>query len=166
MRTLDKQMYVDDFIVGEELPRLMKGPMTSLHLMRWSSAMENWHRIHYDQEFAREVDRLPDVLVNGSWKQQVMCQLVKDTVGPGGWLWRIRFEFRQMDPKGNTIIGGGRVVEVTEQDGLGYVLMDIHLKNQDDVITTQGQAVGVVPIRGGRPVPYPFTPPASGPVGW
>ena len=28
---------------------LRKGPLTTVHLMRWSAAMENWHKIHYDQ---------------------------------------------------------------------------------------------------------------------
>jgi len=72
----------EDVHVGMALPVLDKGKMTSLHIMRWSAATENWHRIHYDQTFARDVDGLPDVLVNGSWKQQVVCQFIKDWVRP------------------------------------------------------------------------------------
>lgn len=158
--------YFEDVAVGMELPQLVKGPMTTLHIMRWSSAMENWHRIHYDQRFAKDVDHLPDVLVNGSWKQQVFIQLGKDFVGACGWLWKIRFEFREMDPVGNTIIAGGKVVETAEYDGLGYVLCEIHIKNQNDVITSRGAAVGVLPKKGGKPVPYPFAPPDKIPVTW
>ncbi len=54
--------------VGTRLPELVKGPITTQHLMRWSSAIENWHRIHYDKPFAIEHDKLPGLLVNGSWK--------------------------------------------------------------------------------------------------
>lgn len=158
--------YFDDVSVGMEIPQLVKGPMTTLHIMRWSSAMENWHRIHYDQRFAKEVDKLPDVLVNGSWKQQVFIQLIKDFVGQRGWLWKIRFEFREMDPVGNTIIACGRVREAVEHDGLGYVLFDIDIKNQNDKVTSSGGAVGVLPVRGGKPVPYPFVPPEKIPVTW
>src|SRR4051812_5029230 len=105
------QTWFDDVTVGMELPKLAKGPMTVAHIMRWSAATENWHRIHYDQPFARDVDGLPDVLVNGSWKQQVCCQYLKDFAGREGWLWKIRFEFRDMDPVGNTVITGGKVEE-------------------------------------------------------
>jgi acyl dehydratase len=160
------QVYFDDVSVGIELPRLVKGPMTTLHVMRWSAATENWHRIHYDLPFAREVDGLPNVLVNGSWKQHVCCQLMKDWTGHEGWVWRIRFEFRDMDPVGNTIIGGGKVEEIAEHDGLGYARCSIYLTNQLDKVTTIGAAIGVLPKRGGRPVPYPFKPPEHSPVTW
>lgn len=160
------QIYFEDVTVGTELPRLIKGPMTTLHVMRWSAATENWHRIHYDLPFAREVDGLPNVLVNGSWKQQVICQLVKDFAGLEGWLWRIRFEFRDMDPVGNTVIGGGRVEEVAEQDGFGFAKCSIYLSNQEDRITTTGAAIAVLPKRGGRRLPYPWVAPAQCPVSW
>ena len=160
------QTWFDDIATGMALPRLVKGPMTTMHIMRWSAAMENWHRIHFDQPFAREVDGLPDVLVNGSWKQHVLVQLMKDFTGHKGWLWRIRFQFRDMDSAGNTIIAGGTVEECTEHDGLGYARCTLHLANQVDKVTTQGAAVGVLPLRGGRQVPYPFTPPDRCPVAW
>jgi acyl dehydratase len=161
-----KQRYFEDLEVGAELPRLTKGPMTTMHIMRWSAAMENWHRIHFDRRFARGVDGLPDVLVNGSWKQQVLCQLVKDFAGRHGWMWRIRFQFRDMDPAGNTIIAGGSVEELAEHDGLGYVRCSIFLANQLDKTTTHGAAIAVLPKRGGRAVPYPFVPPEVSPVTW
>ncbi|MDA8051819.1 MAG: hypothetical protein M0002_17760 [Rhodospirillales bacterium] len=161
-----QRICLEDLEVGTELPRLVRGPMTTLHIMRWSAAMENWHRIHYDQRFAREVDGLPDVLVNGSWKQQVLCQLVKDFAGRDGWLWRIRFEFRDMDPAGNTIIAGGRVEELAEHAGLGYARLSITLSNQLGRVTTRGAAIAVLPTRGGPAVPYPFRPPPACPVTW
>src|SRR5665811_1354019 len=89
----------EDVEVGSRLSQLDKGKITALHIMRWSAATENWHRIHYDEAFAQHVDLLPDVLVNGSWKQQVLCQYLKDWVGPTGWLWKIRFKFHDMDVK-------------------------------------------------------------------
>jgi len=160
------QWYFEDLDVGTELARLVKGPMTTLHIMRWSAAMENWHRIHYDQQFAREVDGLPNVLVNGSWKQQVLCQLVKDFAGRGGWLWRIRFEFRDMDPAGNTVIAGGRVEQLAELGDLGYARCSVYLTNQLDKVTTRGAAIAVLPKRDGPKVPFPFRPPARCPVEW
>ncbi len=140
--------------------------MTTLHIMRWSAAMENWHRIHYDHPFATRVDGLPDVLVNGSWKQQVMCQYVKDLLGPDGWLWKIRFQFREMDPQGNTVLAGGKVLQAVEHEGSGYVLLEIYLSNQAGAITTRGTAIGVVPAAPGKTVPYPFVPPNRTPVTW
>src|SRR4051794_30269334 len=116
-----KQVYFDDVNVGDEIPEVIKGPMTPAHVMRWSAASENWHRIHYDQKFSIEHEKLPDILVNGSWKQHVMCQVVKDWVGLGGWLWKISFQFRAMNPAWDTIIAHGTITKKYEQGGYGIV---------------------------------------------
>src|SRR5690349_5965968 len=97
------QVYFDDVEVGMDIPELSKGPMTPPHIMRWSAAMENWHRIHYDLTYSREHDKLPDILVNGSWKQHVLAQVLKDWAGEEGWPWKIGFQYRDMDIPGDLI---------------------------------------------------------------
>ncbi len=156
-----KALYYEDIDVGMEIPSLVKGPMSTIHLMRWSSSMENWHRIHYDYNFATQHEKLPDVLVSGSWKQQVLVQLLKDWVGHTGWLWKIRFQFRAMDLPGSILTAWGRVTDKYVIDGLGYAEVEIGLRNQHGQESTPGTAVVVVPLRDGRSVPYPFVPPAA-----
>jgi hypothetical protein len=41
-------------------------------------------------------------------------------------------------------------------DGLGFVTLRIVLTDQNDQVSTAGHAIGVLPVQGGRPVPYPF----------
>jgi acyl dehydratase len=154
------QIYYDEVEVGQELPQVVKGPMTGSHIMRWSAAMENWHRVHYDARFAAEHDKLPGLLINGSWKQHVLAQLLKDWAGAGGWPWKINFEYRDMDIAGDTITAWGKVTAKHVKGGLGFVELVIGLKNSRGVDSTKGSAVVVLPTRGGRPVPYPFVVPA------
>ena len=71
----------EDVSVDQEIGPLFKGPLTTAHLMRWSAAMENWHKIHYDLPFATGHDKLPNLLINGSLKQQFIVQLLKDFDG-------------------------------------------------------------------------------------
>ncbi len=153
------QIRFEDVELGTDIPALSKGPLTTAHIVRWSAAMENWHRLHYDYRYATEHDKLPDVLVNGSWKQHVLVQLLKDWVGPGGWTWKIGFQFRAMDLPGDTITAWGRPVRKYEADGLGFVELEIGLRNARGVESTKGTATVVLPMRGGRAVPYPFVPP-------
>jgi hypothetical protein len=149
----------DDVRVGAAIPGLSKGPIRTSHVMRWSAAMENWHRIHYDWPFATGHDRLPDIMINGSWKQHVLAQLLKDWVGTEGWVWKIKFEYREMDLPGDVINAWGKVTGKTERDGLGYIDLEIGLTNSRGVQSTRGSAVVVLPKRGGPPVPYPFVAP-------
>lgn len=39
------QRFFEDIDVGSDLPRQAKGPIATRHIVRWSAAMENWHRI-------------------------------------------------------------------------------------------------------------------------
>jgi len=157
----------EDVSVGQAIPSIVKGPMTPAHIMRWSSATENWHRIHYDWKFATEHDKLPDVVVNGSWKQHVLIQLLTDWVGESGWLWKIKFQFRGMNVPGDLLTAWGRVTGAEIRGAYGVVRLDIGLKNDKDAEGTPGTATVVLPRRGGSAVPYPFDsaclgPPANG----
>ncbi len=151
-----QQVYFEDVSVGQEIPPVQKGPMTVSHIMRWSASMENWHRIHYDKAYAVEHDRLQDVVVNGSWKQHVLMQLLKDWAGLQGWAWKVGFQYRDMDFPGDLITAWGKVTKTYERRGLGYVELEIGLKNSRGIESTKGTAVVVLPKRGGPRVPYPF----------
>lgn len=146
----------EQIAVGDELSPLARGPLTPVHLMRWSAAIENWHRIHYDAPFATGHDGLPALLVNGSWKQHLLVQLVRGWLGADGWLARIDFKFRAMDQVGSTLTAWGRVTETRTQGGYGVVECEIGIRDQDGRESTPGTATGVLPLRGGPAVPYPF----------
>jgi nitroreductase/acyl dehydratase len=140
---------LQDITPGLELPPVVRGPMSTAHIMRWSAAIENWHRIHYDRPFAVSHDGLPDVLVNGSWKQHVLVQLVSDWLGPTGRLAEISFAFRAMNVPGDVLTAWGQVEDVREEDGHGVVTMSIGISDQNGKETTPGTAVGLVPLKAG-----------------
>jgi len=151
----------EDIEVGANLPALEKGPLTTAHLMRWSSAMENWHKIHYDLPFAREHDRLPGLLINGSLKQQFLMQLLKDWVGANGWVWKVKFQFRAMNIAGETLQPWGQVTKKQRGPDFGLVHLEVGIRNEDGKESTPGNAIVAVAYRAGPPVPYPFVPPKS-----
>jgi acyl dehydratase len=146
----------EDVAVGNELPELVRGPLSTTHVMRWSAAIENWHRIHYDQPFAVGHDSLPALLINGSFKQHLLVQLVRGWLEPSGWLAAIQMSFRGMDLVGDTLTASGRVSEVRAADSFGLVICEVAIGNQRGEEGTSGKATGVLPLRSGPPVPYPF----------
>ena len=152
---------LEEVAVGDLLPPLTKGPMQSPQLMRWSAAIENWHKIHYDSRFAIGHDKLPDILVNGSLKQQFILQLLKDWAGSAGWAWKARYQFRAMNLVGETLFVWGKVTAIRDLGPYGLVDVEVGITNGDGKESTPGSGVIVLPHRGGPPVPYPFVPPAS-----
>lgn len=154
-------MKFDDVQTGMELVPLQKGPLGPVHLMRWSASMENWHRIHYDRTFAVEHDKLPDVLINGSLKQQFLVQLLRDWAGEGGWLWKASFQFRAKNLVGETLQAWARVTHTERGPDFGLVHLEIGIRNDEGLQSTPGTAVVALPYRDGRPVPYPFVAPEA-----
>jgi acyl dehydratase len=152
----ERGLLFEDVHVGDLIPPLRKGPMTTMHLMRWSAAMENWHRIHYDVPFATEHEKLPGLLVNGSWKQHILAQLLKDWAGPGGWVWKIRFQYRGQDLAGDVITASGAVTGKQEKADYGLIACGISIRNSRDETSTEGTAVVALPLRGAGPLAYPF----------
>ncbi|QIL80013.1 acyl dehydratase [Diaphorobacter sp. HDW4A] len=158
---MQHSMCFEDVQVGQELPVLEKGPLTTAHLMRWSAAIENWHKIHYDLPFATEHDKLPALLINGSLKQQFIAQLLKDWARPAGWVWKISFQFRAMNVVGETLEIWARVTELQRAPKFGLVHLELGIRGPDGKDSAPGTAVVVLPYRNGLAVPYPFVPPAE-----
>lgn len=159
--TAPARLDFEDVSVGQELARLRKGPLTTTHLMRWSAAIENWHKIHYDAQYATEHDRLPGLLVNGTLKQQFLAQLLKDWAGREGWVWKLSFQFRAMNLVGETLHAWARVTALHRFEQFGIVDLDVGLVNDEGKESTPGTARVALPLRGGPAVPYPFVPPAQ-----
>ena len=153
-------MIFDDLAVGQEVGPLRHGPFTTAHLMRWSAAMENWHKIHYDQPFAVDHDKLPGLLINGSLKQQFIAQMLKDWAGADGWVWKIRFQFRAMNLVGERLAMWGRVTALQREASYGLAELELGIRNEAGLESTPGSATVALPFRDGPPVPYPFVPPS------
>jgi acyl dehydratase len=151
----------EEVSIGDDVGPLCKGPFTTPHLMRWSAAMENWHKIHYDRPFTTEHDKLPGLLINGSLKQQFIAQLLKDWAGRAGWVWKVNFQFRAMNLVGETLTIWAKVKNKRETPAYGLIDLDVGIRNEKGVESTPGSAVVALPYRGRDPVPYPFIPPAK-----
>jgi acyl dehydratase len=142
--------------VDDVIEPVVYGPLTVMHLVRWCAAMENWHRIHYDERFCQEHEGLPGPLVNGSWKQQILAQLLKDWAGPTGWLLALQYQFRGMDTLGATLTARGRVVGIEARGEHGDVRCEVELVNASGDATTVGEAVIRLPLTGAAPLGIPM----------
>ncbi|WP_417725704.1 hypothetical protein [Salipiger sp.] len=137
---------------------LTRGPLRETHLMRWSSAMENWHRIHYDLDFSLNHEKLPGLLISGSLKQQFIVQLLSRWAGPSGWLVSASFQFRAMNVVGETLTAWAEVTGLDEKSDHGLVTFDLNIRNEAGKDSTPGKGVVALPLSAGRPVSRPFVP--------
>ena len=153
------QRCFEEVSVGEQLPPVVKGPMTTTHLVRWAAANGNYARIHWDLPFAQSEQGLPNVVVNGSLKNQYLGQLLVDFAGEEGWFKRFFVQHRGMDFPGDVLTASGVVTGKREADGFGLVDCTVQLTNSRGEQTAAGEATVVLPRRGqSLPLVWPEEP--------
>ena len=143
-----RQRYFEEVAEGTDLSPVVKGPMTTTHLVRWAAANGNYARIHWDLPFAQLHQRLANVVVNGSLKNQFLGQLLVNFVGDEGWFKRFYVEHRGMDYPGDVLTASGTVTSKEERDGFGYVFCQVTLSNNRGEQTASGRATVILPKRG------------------
>ena len=78
---------------GEIVREVTVGPV---QMFRYSAATFNGHRIHYDRDYARDVEGYPGLVVHGPLIATMLLEFLQAQVAPGR---RVeRFEFRAMKP--------------------------------------------------------------------
>lgn len=152
------------FAAGEPLPPLRKGPLTSAHLVRWSAAMQNWEKIHYDERYARDIAKLPGTIINGSLKQHFLAQFLTEAFDGRGWVFRIDYRFTGMDLVGQSLEVQGKVSSVRGIGAYTLVAVDLAIFNIEQArITTAGTGLVVLTSDGilvdaidPAAIPHPF----------
>ena len=155
--TIGTVRYFDDVSVGDQLPEKVQ-KLTIPVMQRWVASTETLRRDHYDEKYAIEHDGIPGAVLSGSFSQAYIWQLLFNWVGPDGWVYKASQKNAMMVHPGTTLTFFATVTNKYEKNGLGYLELDLGLRRDDGVVPVPGTATVVLPVRGGRPVPYPFVP--------
>jgi acyl dehydratase len=164
----------DQAEVGEELPRLIKGPQTpsgevalesyfgfymmgnqvafkamekhpKLFIPNEQGSPEPPQRIHWDNGFAQRTMGLPGAYDLGIGRLSWMCQAVTDWMGDEGVLRMIDVQYRGFLYMGDVTWCHGKVKSKYEKDGRALVELDLWTVNHLDERTTIGTALVELP---------------------
>jgi acyl dehydratase len=138
--------YWDDVDVGDDI----EGPTLTLDwttMVLQVSGSQDWSTVHHDPDFARESGH-PEPFYNTGWTAALLARTITDWMGPSGWLCRLEFQMRQMNVRGDTVRGRGRILEKhLGPDGGHLVELDVWLENDRLGVTTPAKAVVNLPVR-------------------
>ncbi|MGR3511431.1 MAG: hypothetical protein ACU0GG_01605 [Paracoccaceae bacterium] len=84
-------------------------------LVAYSAITQNGHRIHWDREFCRSVERYPDLVVHGPWLATLLASVLVPVPGPR------RYTYRATAPVFTTtpfrVVEDGSSARVERSDG-------------------------------------------------
>lgn len=149
--------YFDDVAVGDRLGPRVTGPVTTSHIVRFSTSVETFYPLHHDADWVRERG-MPGILVAGPFKHALLVGVVTEWAGPEAFVREADCSHRGIDYPGCTLTASAVVTRTWEEEGLGHVECRTALTTADGAETSYGRVVVVLPRRGHGHVVKVFEP--------
>lgn len=105
--TFQKTLSADELRVSDPVPPLAK-TFTTVDLVAYGAATWDWHRLHYDLEYARSV-KLPNVIIDGQAYGAVFARAALDWLGPKAFIRTLSLKYRSMAFAGDALVTEGAV---------------------------------------------------------
>jgi hydroxyacyl-ACP dehydratase HTD2-like protein with hotdog domain len=140
------QVFYEDVHTGDSLPPLAV-TVDERQLFFFSAATYNGHRIHYDKDWAREIEGYDDVIVQGPLQAALLARAITDWVGGRGRLVEYAVQNRAIAFAGEELTFGGVVTGKRLADDTGLIDLDIAGRRGNTVLMP-GTATVALPLRG------------------
>jgi hydroxyacyl-ACP dehydratase HTD2-like protein with hotdog domain len=142
---MTEKLCYEDVETGSAITPLTVTP-TETQLFFFSAATYNGHRIHYDKDWARDVEGYDNVLVQGPLQAALLSRALTDWIGGDGRLVAFSVQNRAIAYPGQELTFGGVVTGKRLTDGQALVDLDIFCRRGDDVLMP-GTATVALPRR-------------------
>jgi len=138
-------VYFEDINVGDQLPELIKGPISDSQLVRYSGASGDFNPIHTVPKVAQMVG-LDGVIAHGMLIMAFGGQLLTDWAGAGS-MRQFKVRFSGMTKPTESLICRGQVTEKLEQNGEALARGKLTIKGTDDSLKLKGDFTVALPRR-------------------
>ncbi|MSQ18843.1 MAG: hypothetical protein EXR39_04630 [Betaproteobacteria bacterium] len=118
--------------VGESLP-MQERTFTTVDLVAYGAATWDWHRLHYDLDYARSV-KLPNVVIDGQEYGAVFAKAIIDWAGSQAFIRRLALKYKSMAFAGDHLVAVGEVTGIRVNGDFDIVSVAQRLMNGDRVV--------------------------------
>src|SRR3972149_10704478 len=123
------QLYWEDVEEGQEVPPYSQ-KVGYLELNRFAGANNELVPIHMDPDYAKNVAKLPDVIVMGNLKLAYIANALEDWAGEDGWVQKLGVDYRKMDVVHSTLTAKGKGARKYQEDGKHLVDLEVWLRKR------------------------------------
>ncbi|MBK6659068.1 MAG: hypothetical protein IPG43_13360 [Proteobacteria bacterium] len=128
----------DTLTVGTELPS-RSHTASNVSLFLYNAAIWNPHRIHYDENYTREVEKHPGIVIDGPLQGDWLTQVVTRWLQDDGELLEFEYSNRRASYLGDRLTAGGRIVALDA--ARREASLDLAITDESGHITTPGHAL-------------------------
>jgi acyl dehydratase len=142
-----KKIYFEDIKVGDEIPKLVKGPLQKLQHVMYAGASGDFNPLHTDDDFAKAVGMKDGVITHGMLIMGFVGQAITNWI-PKKDLKRFGVRFAGMTKPGNTITVTGKVRDKRSQSGQNLITCDITAMDETGDVKVTGSFDAALPSKG------------------
>jgi len=135
--------FFDDVNVGDEIPTLVKPPVTHLQLVRYAGASGDFNPLHTDPKVGEAIGT-GGIIAHGMLIMGFLGQFLSDYVGPAA-IRKFNVRFKGMTHLDDVITCTGKITEKTEVDGEGRISGRIQAADQNGDVKVAGSFIAVLP---------------------
>lgn len=139
------QVYYEDVQVGDEIPKLVKPPVTHLQLVRYAGASGDFNPLHTDPRIG-ELLGLGGIIAHGMLIMGFVGQMLSDYVGPAA-LRKFGVRFKGMTHIDDVITCTGTITEKYEAGGEARIAGKVQAADQNGDVKVTGTFVAALPCR-------------------
>ncbi len=138
-------VYFEDINIGQEIPRLVKGPLQKLQHVIYAGASGDFNPLHTDDDFAKMVGMKDGVITHGMFIMGIIGQAITDWV-PKKDLKKFGVRFMGMTRPGNTITVTGNVVDKIADGNI--IVCEVQAADESGDIKATGRFTAKFPAKG------------------
>jgi acyl dehydratase len=139
------KLYYEDVQVGDDIPKLVKSPVSHLQLVRYAGASGDFNPLHTDPKIG-ELIGLGGIITHGMLIMGFVGQMLSDYVGPAA-LRKFGVRFKGMTRINDVITCTGTISEKYEADGEARIAGKVQAVDQDGDVKITGTFVAALPRR-------------------
>lgn len=136
-----QQLFFEDVNVGDEMPMLVKEPITELQLVKYAGASGDFNPLHTVDAVGKQAG-FGGVIAHGMLVMGFMAQAVAAWI-PNRCLKKFRARFAAVTRPGDVITITGRVVDKKEAENL--IVCELQAKDQKGEVKINGRLEAILP---------------------
>lgn len=142
---MPKQVYIEDFVLDQQLPPLTKNPIDQIQLVKYAGASGDFNPLHYMDEIG-QMAGTGGVIAHGMLIMGFVGQAVAQWI-PSRQLKRLGVRFVDMTKPGDKITVSGKITEIRLENGVGILVGEVIAADQKDGIKIKGSFEAALPSR-------------------
>ncbi len=137
--------YYEDVQVGDQIPPLVKEPITHLRLVRYAGASGDFNPLHTDPKVGEAIGT-GGIIAHGMLIMGFVGELLSDYMGPEA-LRKFGVRFKGMTHLDDEITCTGTITEKYESEGEGRIAGKVQAIDQKGDVKVAGTFVAALPRR-------------------